>query len=155
MIEAPNSITYSSVVSRDSIHIGFLLAYLHVIHITTIDLENSYLNALCEEKIWFVGGDECGQDKGRAIIIVRALYGLRSAGLSWRSALAAAFREIVLEPLTTDPNIYIRAEMSRDEYKYCEMLLVYVDYIMIVYHLCDKVANKIGDFYKDQVRYSR
>ena len=60
MTEALNSITYFSVVSRDSISIGFLLAYIHGIDITAIDLYNTYLNAPCVEKIWFVGGDECG-----------------------------------------------------------------------------------------------
>ena len=44
-------------VSRDSINIGFLLAYIRVSDITDTDLENAYLNATCEEKIWFVGGD--------------------------------------------------------------------------------------------------
>ena len=56
--EVPNSITYSSVVSRESIHIDFLLSSLHIVGITTIDMDNSYLNAPCAEKIWFVGGDE-------------------------------------------------------------------------------------------------
>ena len=39
--EAPTSITYSSVVSRDSVRIGFLIAALN----------DSYLNAPCREKI--------------------------------------------------------------------------------------------------------
>ena len=40
MEEAPNSIIYSSVVSRDSICIIFLLASLHGVEITAIDLKN-------------------------------------------------------------------------------------------------------------------
>ena len=87
--EALNSITYYSVVSCDSICISFILASLHVDDITTIDLDNAYLNAPCVEKIWFVGGDECGEDKYRVIIIFHALYGLRSAGFLWGSSLAA------------------------------------------------------------------
>ena len=59
-IEAPNSITYSRVVSCDSICIGLLLASLHGIEITVIDLENVYLNAPCVDKIWVVGGNEYG-----------------------------------------------------------------------------------------------
>ena len=90
MTEAPNSITYSRVVSHDSIRIGFLLAYLHGIFTTAIDMDNAYLNARCMEKIWFIGGDKYREDKGRILIIVLALYGLKYAGLFWRSALAAA-----------------------------------------------------------------
>ena len=53
--EAPNSITYSIMVSHDSIRIGFLLAYLHGVDITSVDLYNVYLNEPCVEKTWFVG----------------------------------------------------------------------------------------------------
>jgi hypothetical protein len=42
------------------------------------DLENVYLNVLCHEKIWFEWGLECSKDKGEVLIVVRALYGLKS-----------------------------------------------------------------------------
>ena len=45
--EAPNSITYYSVVYHDIIHISFILTSIHGVEITVIDLENIYLNALC------------------------------------------------------------------------------------------------------------
>ena len=94
--EAPDSITYYSVVSCTSIFIGLLLAYLNGLEITAIDLENAYLNVPCAEKVWFVGG---------VLIIVLTLYGLKSAGLSWISALAVASWEIGLNPMMTDPNV--------------------------------------------------
>ena len=78
--EAPASVTYSSVVSRDSIRIGFLIAALNDLDIMSCDLENAYLNAPCREKIWFEGGAECGEDQGKVLVVVRALYGLKSAG---------------------------------------------------------------------------
>ena len=59
--EALTSITYSSVVSRDSVRIGFLIAALNNLDIMVCDLENAYLNAPCREKIWFEGGAECGE----------------------------------------------------------------------------------------------
>ena len=54
--EAPASMTYSSVVSRDSVRLGFLLAALNGVDMPACDLENAYLNAPCREKIWFEGG---------------------------------------------------------------------------------------------------
>ena len=61
MIETPSSITYSSVVvSRESVKITFLIAALNDLDIMSCDIENAYLNAPCKEKIWFVGGKECG-----------------------------------------------------------------------------------------------
>jgi hypothetical protein len=54
--EAPSSLTYSSVVSRDSVQIAFLIAALNDLDLMSCDLENAYLVAPCCEKIWFEGG---------------------------------------------------------------------------------------------------
>lgn len=89
--DAPEGITYSSVVSRDSIRLGFLAAALHDVDVLAIDLENAYLNAPCAEKIWFLGTAECGDAKGKVCVLVRSLYGLKSSGFSWRQALAEVF----------------------------------------------------------------
>ena len=109
--EGPNSIMYSSVVSRDSICIGFLLAYIYGVDITDIDLDNKYLNAQCVNKIWSVGGKEYREDKGHIVLFVRNLYGLKSAGSLWRSALAKTLREIGLKTTMEEPKVWIRAEM--------------------------------------------
>ena len=41
-----------------------------------------------------------------------------------------------------------RAAMRPDGYEYYEILIVYVDNIMIISHLGDHVAKQISDFYK-------
>jgi hypothetical protein len=48
--EAPAGITYSSVVSRDRIHIAFLIAGLKDLNILACDITNAYLNAPCQER---------------------------------------------------------------------------------------------------------
>ncbi len=75
--EAPSSITYSSVVSRDSVRIAFLIAALNDLSIEACDVSNAYLNAPCRERIWFESGAECGEDRGKVMIKKRALYGLK------------------------------------------------------------------------------
>ena len=45
--EAPKSITYSSVVARDSIRIAFLLTALNDVDILAADICNAYLNSKC------------------------------------------------------------------------------------------------------------
>ena len=54
--DPPSSITYYSVVSRDSIRIAFTLAALNGVEIRAADIGNAYLNAKCREKIWTVAG---------------------------------------------------------------------------------------------------
>ena len=46
-----SSITYSSVVSRESVRIVFLLASLNDLDIFSYDIGNAYLNAKCREKL--------------------------------------------------------------------------------------------------------
>jgi hypothetical protein len=51
MTNHPTSLAYSSVVSRDSARISFLLAALNGIDILAADVSNAYLNAPTKEKV--------------------------------------------------------------------------------------------------------
>ena len=62
--DAPASITYSSVVSRDSVRICLMIASLNDLDVFTCDIGNAYLNANCREKLWTIAGPEFGSDKG-------------------------------------------------------------------------------------------
>ena len=52
------------------------------------DIKNAYLQAPVAEKIWCKLGSEFGSDAGKPAIIVRSLYGLKSAGASFCNHLA-------------------------------------------------------------------
>ena len=146
--DAAPGITYSSVVSRDSVRLGFMLAALNGVDIMACDLENAYLNAPCKEKIWFEGGVECGEDQGYVLVIVRALYGLRSSGNSWRAALAEVLKQQGFESTLADPDVWIRRAVRPDGFKYYEMLFVYVDDILAVSHKPLDVIKEITGVYK-------
>ena len=88
--DTPSSITYSSVVSCDSRWIAFFVAALNDLDIMAADIGNAYLNAPCCEKIWTMAGPEFGTDCGAIFLITRALYGLKSASVAWRSFFAQA-----------------------------------------------------------------
>jgi hypothetical protein len=105
--DTPAAMTYSSVVSRDTVRIGFMLAALNGLDVMACDLENAYLNAPCVEKIWFEGGLEHGSDKGKVCVVVHALYGLKSAGASWRATLAQALCDIGFVSTIADPDVWI------------------------------------------------
>ena len=55
---APDSITYSSVVSRDSVRIALTIAALNDLDILACYIQNAYLTALCRENIWTRAGPE-------------------------------------------------------------------------------------------------
>ncbi len=51
--------------------------------------DNAYLNAQCCKKVWTTAGPELGSNKGKRVIRVRVLYGLKSSsGAAWRAHLA-------------------------------------------------------------------
>ena len=102
----PGSISYSSVVSRDSVRLAFLIVGLNNLDVLAGDVTNTYLNALCCEKIWFEGGVETGKDRGKVLIVTRgALYGLKSSGAAWRADLAATLCDMKLTSSQADPDV--------------------------------------------------
>lgn len=76
----PASLTYASVVSQELVRIALILAALNVLEVKTSDIENTYLTASTREKLYTKLGPEFGKDEGSIAIIVRALYGTKSAG---------------------------------------------------------------------------
>ncbi len=65
------------------------------------DIKNAYLYATTTEKVWtmcrpefarvFINGVECNMS-GRKVLIVKALYGLKSSGQQWHKLLGDILR---------------------------------------------------------------
>ena len=68
----PSSLSYSSVVSYDSIRQAFLPATLHELEMLPCDIQNIYLTAPCREKIFTIAGLEFGSENGKVFLIIRA-----------------------------------------------------------------------------------
>ena len=78
--DVPSTLTYASVVSRDSVRIALTVAALNDLQIMACDIQNAYLTADCREKIWTRAGPEFGSEAGTIFMVKKALYGLKSAG---------------------------------------------------------------------------
>ena len=98
MTEAPVSLTYSSMVSCESIRIAFMVAALNDLDVLIADIGNAYLNADCHEKVYTIAGPEFGSNAGKHIVITRALYGLKSSGAAWREHLASTMTDLNFTP---------------------------------------------------------
>ena len=152
--KTPKSVTYSSVVSRDSVRICLLLAALNELDIQAADIENAYLTAPCREKCWTVGGKEFGPDEGKVFKIVRALYGLKSSGAAFREHLAQKLDEIGFKSSVADPDVWMRAATKPDGEMYYEYTLVYVDDILCISHDPMRPMQQIAQslrFKKDKI----
>ena len=148
LTETPASITYSSVVSRDSVRLAFLIAALNDLDVIACDVGNAYLNAPCREKVWFVAGPEFGSRQGTVVKVVRALYGLKSSGASWRAMLNSTITEMGFDPTIADPDVYRRANAKDDGFKYYEYILVYVDDLLIISHSPNTHLERIQATYE-------
>jgi len=149
MNDPPESITYSSVVSRDSVCIAFLLAALNDIDILATDIGNAYLNAQSCEKVYTTAGPEFGaQLQGKAVLIVRALYGLKSSGAAWRSHLANTLHQMGFISCLVDLDVWYRPATKPNGYQYYEYVLVYVDDVLTLSHQGDKIMKGLEEFYR-------
>ena len=146
--DAPSSITYSSVVSRESVRLALLIASLNDLDISCCDIGNAYLNADCREKLWTVAGKEFGSDKGSVMIIAKALYGLKSSGAAWRAKLAETMRTIGYVPTQADPDVWIKRATKPNGQEYYSYMLVYVDDVMHIHHDPSIDMKLLSKFYR-------
>jgi hypothetical protein len=103
------------------------------------------LTAPVSEKIWTRLGRKFGSDCGKIAIIVRALYGLKSAGASFRNHLADYMRELGYESCKADADVWYKAETRpADGFKYYLYVLCYVDDVLYVHHDAMTQIRKIN-----------
>ena len=126
----PSSITYSSVVSRDSVRIGLTLASLNSLDVSAYDIGNAYLNATCREKLWTVAGPEFGSGKGSVMIIAETME-----ALGYRSTQA-------------DPDVCIKQACKRNGEPYCKYMLIYVDDVLHIAENPKEDMAKLGRAYR-------
>ena len=87
MTKALASIMYASIVLRETIRIALMIATLNDLEVKLGKILNAYVQAPVTEKVWTILGPEFGKDAGKTAVIVRTLYGLKSAGAAFRSHL--------------------------------------------------------------------
>ena len=105
MTKAPATITYASAVMRETVRIALIIITLNELEIKLSDILTAYVQAFVTEKVWTTLGPEFGKDAGKTAVIVRALYGLKSAGAAFRSHLAKCIESIGYQSCKADPDL--------------------------------------------------
>ena len=133
--DIPAYTTYSSVASRDSVRLAFLLAALNDLDILSADIGNAFLNAPPPEGVHVILGPELfgKENEGRTSIVVRALYGLNSASAAWRHYFSKFLREeLGYFPTYADPDVYRKPMVKDDGFQYYAYLVLYVDDVLCI-----------------------
>ena len=145
--DPPSSITYSRVVSRYSIRIVLTLAALNGVEIRLADIGNKYLNAKCPEKIWTVAGTKFVSEKVKVMLVVRAIYGLKSSGAAWRQMFAQTLRDLAYVSSKADPDVWLKSKTKPDGTEYYAYVLVYVDDVLHLHQDPDTFMNHLAEVY--------
>jgi hypothetical protein len=155
MTDPPSTITYSSVVSRDSIRIAFMLASLNGLSLCATDIGNAYLNAEAREKVYTTAGPEFGAElEGHYVSIVRALYGLKSSGVAWRAHLANTLQSLGYTSCLADPDVWMKPAMKPCGFEYYEYVLVYVDDVLVLSHQPEITMRSLAQYYRLKDRFA-
>ena len=131
-VESPASLNYSSVVSRDSVRIGLLIAALNDLDVFSCDIKDAYLTAPCKGKYYMIAGPEFGSDQGKVMKVVRALYGLPESGACFRSFLSEHLHDLGFHSSLADPDVYLRSAIAPNGKKYYEYVMTYVDDVLCI-----------------------
>lgn len=130
----PTTMTYASVVSRDSVRLAFLVAAINGLDVIMFDVGNAYLNAETSERLYTIAGTEFGEHKGKLLIIRKALYGLKSSGAAYRRHFADSLTQMGFKACYADNDVWMRPSNTNGGLPYYEYILTYVDDCLVVSH---------------------
>jgi hypothetical protein len=83
LTDTPLDSVYSGVVSLRSVRLIAFLAEHNKMELWASDIGNAYLEAYTSEKVCIIAGGEFGKLASHLLVIIKALYGLKSSGLRW------------------------------------------------------------------------
>jgi len=147
-VETPSHMTYSSVVSRETVRIALTMAALNELEVKASDIQNAYLTAPCAEKVWTKLGPEFGPDAGKRAIIVRALYGLGGSGQSFMAHLAVCMKHLKYQRCKADPDLWFKADVYPDGTPYYRYILLYCDDCLSIGLDAAKELEKLDKYFQ-------
>ena len=136
--------------SRESVRIALTLDELNDMEVKTSDIQNSYFNAPCSEKISTTFSSEFGPDLvGKKSLVVGSLYGLKSAGASFINHLAECMRNLGYLSCLADTYLWFKEETHpSDDDKYYAYFLLYVDDCLVIHRAEDIALRELDQFFK-------
>ena len=107
MTEVPTTIIYASVVYCELVQIAMTLTALNGLEVKTPDIENMYLTAPVNKKIWCTLVPEFGSDTGKPTIVVCFFYGLKSADAAFCNHLADCMWHLGWQSCMADQDLWL------------------------------------------------
>eukprot|EP00957_Ditylum_brightwellii_P060277 4577832-Ditylum_brightwellii.AAC.1 len=81
-------------------------------------------------------------------VVVRALYGLKSAGAAFRAHLGDCMKGLGYRPCLADPDLWMKPMVRPcDGVEYYSYILCYVDDILVIHHDSHSVLRLIDKYF--------
>jgi hypothetical protein len=104
------------------------------------NIGNAYLNAAPRENVYTTTGPEFeAKLQGKHVLIVHALYGLKSSGAAWRLHLAHTLHHMGYISNLADPDVWFQAAIKPNGYEYYE----YVLFMLMTFYFYPTKQNKL------------
>jgi hypothetical protein len=147
--EKPDISSYAGVVSRESIRIALTYAALNGVDVFAADIQNAYLQAPTSVKHYIICGREFGlEHEGKRALIVRALYGGKTAGRDFRNHLRDCMDTLKFQPCLADPDVWMRPSCKDGGEEYYEYVLLHTDDALVISHQAESILrNEIGKYF--------
>jgi len=136
--------SYSSVISLRGMRLAMLIGENNKLKTMVGDVGNAYLEAYTKEKVCFMAGAAFGDLEGHTMVIVKALYGLRTSGARYHERFADTLRDLGFFPCKNEPDLWMRDR--GDHYEY---ICVYVDDLLAIM----KNPQSFFDILRDKYKY--
>jgi hypothetical protein len=147
--EAPSAITYACVVSIESKQTWLLLVALHDLKMFAADIYNECLTRTCTDKRYTILGEEFSHNRNKKkSIVVRALYGRKSAGAPFRNHLVGFLVNLGFTWSSGGPDVWFWSAQTRNYREHYEYLLVYTYDIMAIGLIQMIILMKLNKYFK-------
>ena len=149
LIDALDHEIYTTTVKSISVKLLQVIAHKVNLEILCGNIDNAYVNAYTNKKVYAIAGDEFRKAmEGSVVIIVRALYGLRTSSERWHAHLANTLRGFNFNLTRYDNNVWIRQYKDVDCYDY---ICIHVDDFMAVGKRLQRIMNEIKSVCKSKI----
>ena len=146
----PTTPNYVGVVSRENICILLTRSVVHRVSVKASDIRDAYLQAPTYEKHSIICGPDFGTENERKrAVIVRALYGGKSAGSNFWHHLQSCMDHLGFESSKYDPYVWMKLSTLADgETPYYEYVLLYVDDCLVISE--SVIRSEIGKYFRSK-----
>ena len=120
MTESPATLTCVCIVSRDFVRIVYTIKDLNGLDILLCDIQNAYLTAYIQEKVWTRDGPDFGYEAGTIMIVKKSLYGPKSSSAELHAHLSETLNDIGFLYTKAENVVWFRPAVKPNCFEYYE-----------------------------------